>query len=367
MILMKIVSLFFLAIIIAAFAMTPWAQGGCSVGGCGGGDDSWAASAQSFMASDVPLVGVTANQNTMSSSFGTGSFQAGQTAGVAINKTVDGTVPDSSAIVGGAYVTPGSRNDLFPAPGMLKSLDALSEKDVVLDVSNHRYPGQAHIRGSVHVPAKSFLYENGTPRSVSELAAILGGAGVSSEDDVMVYSDSFASGEATAVLYMLRYLGHEDARALDGGLDNWIAASLPMETKENVRSPASYAARPRTELLADYDFVESGQAQMVDARSFQEYGKARIGNATFISPENVLEEGRLKPGAGLKDTFARLNASRTVVVYSDDLYGASVVWFALQLMGFDARIYIINEIPEMQKGHESMSLYRSSNNISLIN
>ena len=78
---------------------------------------------------------------------------------------------------------------------------------------------------------------------------------------------------------------------------------------------------------------------MVDARSFQEYGKARIGNATFISPENVLEEGRLKPGAGLKDTFARLNASRTVVVYSDDIYGASVVWFALQLMGFDARIY----------------------------
>jgi 3-mercaptopyruvate sulfurtransferase SseA len=28
-----------------------------------------------------------------------------------------------------------------------------------------------------------------------------------------------------------------------------------------------------------------------------------------------------------------LNASRTVVVYSDDIYGASVVWFALQLMG----------------------------------
>lgn len=26
--------------------------------------------------------------------------------------------------------------------------------------------------------------------------------------------------------------------------------------------------------------------------------KARIGNATFISPENVLEEGRLKDGGG---------------------------------------------------------------------
>jgi len=210
---------------------------------------------------------------------------------------------------------------------------------VVLDVSNHRSPGASHIRGGVNKPAKSFFYENGTVRRVSELAEILGKAGISHGDAVMVYSDSFGSGEATAALWAMRYLGHDDVRALDGGLDNWIAASLPLETKENVRSPVSYTASPRAELLADYDFVKSGQAQMVDARSFQDYGKSRIGNATFISPENLLEDGRLKAGTALKDTFARLNASRTVVVYSDDIYGASVVWYALQLMGFDARIY----------------------------
>jgi len=289
------------------------------------------------MNSDAPLVGVTANQNT--NSFSSGSFRAGQPVGEAVNKTVNNTVPSSIPSLSGVYVAPGSRADLFPAPGMLKSLDAISEKDVVLDVSNRHSSGQAHIRGSVNIPAKSFFYENGTLRNVTDLAAILGGAGISQEDAVMVYGDSFASGEATSVLFMLRYLGQENARALDGGLDNWIAASLPMETKENLRSPASYATRPRAELLADYDFVKSGQAQMVDARSFQDFGKASIGNATLINPENVLEEGRLKGGAGLKDTFARLNASRTVVVYSDDIYGASVVWFALQLMGFDARIY----------------------------
>jgi thiosulfate/3-mercaptopyruvate sulfurtransferase len=209
----------------------------------------------------------------------------------------------------------------------------------VLDVSGSRSPGQAHIRGSVNIPAKDFFYENGTLRSAADQAAILGKAGFSREESLMVYSDSFGSGEATAVLYSLRRLGHDDVRVLDGGLDNWIAASLPMETKENVHSPVSYTPLPRDELLADYDYVKSGQAQMVDARSFQEFGKSRILNATFISPENVLEGGRLKNGTDLRDTFARLNSSRTVVVYSDDIYGASVVWFALQLMGFDARIY----------------------------
>jgi 3-mercaptopyruvate sulfurtransferase SseA len=338
---MKVSLLFFLAIIIAASAMPSWAEGGCSVGGCGGGGESWTASAQAFMNSDVPLVGVTGNQNAKSSSFSSGSFQAGQPVGGAINKTktINSTISVSAPIVSGVYVAPGSRADSFPAPAMLKSLDAISEKDVVLDVSIRRSPGQAHIRGGVNIPAKSFFYENGTLRNVTDLAAILGGAGISQEDAVMVYSDSFGSGEATAVLFALRYLGQENIRVLDGGLDNWIAASLPLETKENLRSPASRAALPRAELLADYDFVKSGQAQMVDARSFQDFGKASIGNATFISPENVLEEGRLKGGAGLKDTFARLNASRAVVVYSDDIYGASVVWFALQLMGFDSRIY----------------------------
>jgi thiosulfate/3-mercaptopyruvate sulfurtransferase len=177
---------------------------------------------------------------------------------------------------------------------------------------------------------------------------ILGGAGVSSKDAVMVYSDTFSSGEATSVLWMLRYLGHEDVMALDGGVDNWIEASLPLETKENVRSPVSYVVNPRTELLADYDFVKFGQAQMEDARSFQEYGKARIGNATFISPENVLKEGRLKLGDGLKDTFARLNASRAIVVYSNDIYEASVVWFVLELMDYDARIYMWQDWEERE-------------------
>lgn len=335
MISMKVSLLLFLAIIVAISAMTQWGDGApCPVGGCGGGE-SWTASAEAFMNSDVPLVGVTANQNAGSSSLNKGSFQAGRPVGAAVNKTVT----SAASSIKGVYVAPGSRADSFPSPAMLKSLDAISEKDVVLDVSSRSSPGQAHIRGGINIPAKSFFYENGTLCSVTDLAGILGAAGISQEDAVMVYSDSFGSGEATAVLFALRYLGNDDARALDGGLDNWVAASLPLETKENVRSPVSYAALPRVELLADYDLVKSGQAQMVDARTFQDFGKASIGNATFISPEKVMEEGRLKAGADLKDTFARLNASRIVVVYSDDIYGASVVWFALQLMGFDARIY----------------------------
>jgi thiosulfate/3-mercaptopyruvate sulfurtransferase len=138
---------------------------------------------------------------------------------------------------------------------------------------------------------------------------------------------------------MLRYLGHEDVKALDGGLDDWIAASLPMETKENARQAAKFNPNLKTELLADYDYVKSGTANMVDARTFQEFGKARISNAVFIEPDHILENGRLKAGAELNDTFARLDRNKPVIVYSGDLMNASLVWYALQLMGFDSRVY----------------------------
>ena len=52
----------------------------------------------------------------------------------------------------------------------------------------------------------------------------------------MVHSDSSGSREATAVLCLLRYLGQEDARALDGGLNNRIAACLPSFGDEGERA-----------------------------------------------------------------------------------------------------------------------------------
>ena len=334
---------FILSILIAVSASAPLAHASCSVGGCGSGSDSWLESAQAFMNSDVPLVGATsaASANSINSnSISSGSFRAGEATGAAGAKTVSSTPNVASSSTSGAYVAPGSRADSFPKPDMLKSLDAIAEGDVVLDVSSSRAPGQAHIRGSINIPAKSFFYENGSLRNTTDPEAILGKAGVTQNDPLMIYSDTFGSGEATAALFALRHMGQDEVRALDGGLDNWIAASLPLETAENVRPPAKYIAGPaRSELLADYDYVLSGQAQMVDARTFQKFGKSRILNATFISPESLLEGGRLKNGTNLQDTFARLNASRPVVVYSDDIYGASIVWFALELMGFDARIY----------------------------
>lgn len=338
MIFMKTALFCFLAFLISSAAVQP-AEGGCSVGGCGGGE-SWTATAQSFMSSDVPIVGVTASDTARSDLAKSGSFKAGIDVGLPANRTANGTIPD----LAGVYVTPGSRDELFVAPEMLKPLDALSEDEVVLDVSNAESSGRSHLRGAINIPARSFFQENSTMRNARDLAGMLGRAGISRDDSVMVYSDTFASGEATAVLWALLCLGQESVRALDGGLDNWIGASLPLETKSNSLLTAEYVPGLSREFAADYYLVRSGDVQKVDARSIIDYGRDRIENATFICPDDVLLDGRLKPN--LNDTFARLNESRPVVVYSNDIYSASVVWFALKLMDYDASIRLWQEQQE---------------------
>ncbi|VVB68650.1 Putative thiosulfate sulfurtransferase [uncultured archaeon] len=316
---------------LVAMILMPSASAVCPLGGCGSsGNDAWLQSAQEFLSSDVPLAGL-----SQAGSVQTGSFQAGEPVGTAVKTTGSETVPK----VATDFVEPKSRTGLFPAGELLAPLESFSSRDVIVDVSNQRSEGEGHIKGAIGVPAKSFLLDDGSLRPVSDLAAILGAAGISQEDAVIVYSDSFSSGEATFVLWLLRYLGQDDVKALDGGLEDWIKASLPLETKKNVRSPANYSPSKGSELLASYDFVKSGAAQMVDARTFQDFGNARILKAYFINPEQVLESGKLKDAASLTDTFAKLDQKKPVEVYSNDYFSASLVWYALQLMGFDSRLY----------------------------
>jgi 3-mercaptopyruvate sulfurtransferase SseA len=322
-----------MAFLISSSAISLTAEAACSVGGCAGADNSWLTSAQSFINSDVSLVGVSASATAGSDVAYSRSFKAGPEVKSALNNSTKSIIP----ALAGVYVTPGSREELFLSPQMLKSLDALSGGEVALDVSSSYSFAQPHIRGAVNIPAKKFFQDHGRLRNASELAGLLGQAGISSSDSVMVYSDTFGSGEATAVLYALRCLGHDRAKTLDGGLDNWLGDSLPLESKENVRPPTSYIPGQPLEPPADYDLVRSGRVQVVDARSIMDFGSAKIDNATWISPESLLEEGRLK--ADLNNTFARLNTSQAVVVYSDDIFGSSLVWFALELMNYDARIY----------------------------
>ncbi len=225
------------------------------------------------------------------------------------------------------------------AKAMLIPISELSGNEILLDISEN---ATEHIAGSIAIDYTEFL--NGSiMRSESELAGMLGEAGISRQDPVVIYGECMPCGggpaPATFIYWIVRSLGQENVRVLDGTISDWASAGKPTAKETAILPAKTYAAQVNANLAADYDYVRSGSAQIVDARTMQEFGMGSIPGAINIPYENVLANGRIKDESRLAPVFAFLDKNRPVVVYTNTGLKASVVWFALTMQGFDARLY----------------------------
>lgn len=244
------------------------------------------------------------------------------------------------------------KNDPLPtqqaqAPQMMGSfaealapLSDATSRGTVLDISPS---STEYIAGAIHINYESFLNEDKQLKPVSEIARILGDAGISEDDPVLIYGECQPCGggpsAATYVYWIMKYLGHKDVRVLDGGIDDWVAAKLPTQNEPVVLSKKSYTPSIKPELLSTYDYVKSGVARIVDARTASEYDAGSITGSTNMPYDKVLDGKKITDEAALKKLFAGLGKDRPVVVYTNTGVKASMVWFALNTLGYDARLY----------------------------
>ena len=90
-------------------------------------------------------------------------------------------------------------------------------------------------------------------------------------------------------------------------------------------------------MIADYEYVKSGQAQIIDVRPFVEFGKGRIPGSIALDPTNVIKGDKIKNGNDLTNVFSRLDKEKPIVVYSDDYSRSALAAYALQLMGYQGQ------------------------------
>jgi thiosulfate/3-mercaptopyruvate sulfurtransferase len=241
------------------------------------------------------------------------------------------------------------RYDSFPNDDILKPMKSVSSSETVLDVSNGEGYAESHIKNAIHIPTKDFLDGEGNLKTTEELAKILGDAGVSIDDSIVVYGTSESSGEAEFAFLVLSYLGQKEVKLLDGNLADWKATGLPVEAQENKKPGVDYKPEVKSEIIAEYEYVKSGKAQIVDARPFVEFGKGRIPGSSAFDPANIIKGEKIKDGGDLSTVFDRLSKETPIVVYSSDYSRSSLVWYALQLMGYEASVYTWED----WKAHES--------------
>ncbi|MEX2251312.1 MAG: sulfurtransferase [Acidimicrobiia bacterium] len=130
-----------------------------------------------------------------------------------------------------------------------------------------------HIPGAIFVDLDTDLTSpQGDGRhplpSAAEFSRTLGRLGVGPSDEIVVYDD-MGGAVAARMWWMLRSIGHEGSRLLDGGLGAWIDAGLPVIDDETYRGSGEYPAVDGFTGVVNVDQLTG--RHLIDARAPERY------------------------------------------------------------------------------------------------
>lgn len=191
---------------------------------------------------------------------------------------------------------------------------------------------QGHLPDAVYLHLESHLSApEGAGRhplpARSDFAATMGALGFGNDDLVVAYDDR-GGAIAARLWWMLRDIGHERVRVLDGGIPAWIAAGHPLQSDIPVVTPATMTVRPSTTRTIDRETLAEtlGELTIIDTRSMERYRgdeepidpiAGHIPTAVNIPcEENIDTEGRFLPLRMLSARYRSVGAhGEDTVVY----------------------------------------------------
>ncbi|HEX7002595.1 MAG TPA: sulfurtransferase [Trueperaceae bacterium] len=184
------------------------------------------------------------------------------------------------------------------------------------------------------------------------LAGRLGELGIGNDDLVVAY-DAGNGMVASRLWWLLRYLGSDRVKVLDGGFAAWTDAGHPVTREVTEPSGARFEPRVRSEMAVDRDYVlrnlgVAGKV-LVDARAPQRYRgevepldpiAGHIPSAINIPFEGNLEGGRFRSSSQLRRRYETLADADEVVVYCGSGVSAAHDLLAMEEAGLEgAKLY----------------------------
>ena len=245
-----------------------------------------------------------------------------------------------------------------PEPGRLVIWDV--RWSATEPTQNHEAYRQGHLPGAVYVSMTSHLAGHGAPAAgrhplpdpakFTEAVRMLG---LNDEDTVVVY-DAVASSAAARAWWLLRYAGMTSVYVLDGGLDAWRGADLPLHAGEVLprigSAYLSWGKMPVVETDEVPAFVRE-DGILLDARAYERY----TGENEPIDPvaghipsaisapgsELTDEQQKFLPAEQLREKFAQygVNEDTAVTAYCGSGITASKTVLGLALAGLDGALY----------------------------
>jgi thiosulfate/3-mercaptopyruvate sulfurtransferase len=226
---------------------------------------------------------------------------------------------------------------------------------VVLDVSPLRAYQDRHIHGAIHVWWQDTMELNnsvyGTSLSTggtSARAQLLQDLGIDDSTMVVAY-DNDDNRWAARMIWFLRWLSHDAAAILDGGLDAWKAAGGSTESGSNdpaKRGTPTIASRSSVFLESSrlVPRLQAGQSQLLDVRTESEAhdnvnGLSKIGRipGSISFPwTNAVADHRLKPADQITALLSQagVTTAKPIILYARYGVEADHTWVVLKSIGY---------------------------------
>ncbi len=209
-----------------------------------------------------------------------------------------------------------------------------------------------HIPGAVHLDLWGVSLIDTTEAPLRAFMWMIGHLfslrGVTPERPVVVY-DRDSGIRAARAFWFLEYLGHPNARVLDGGFKAWTDERLPTTTEAVAPTPSAWHGTPNPSRLATIDQVRdrlgNPAVAIVDTRTDGEYfaevvrakrGGAVPGAVHLEWTRNLDADGRFKSKDELSAMYAEAGVTpdKEAITYCQGGYRAAHGYLALRILGY---------------------------------
>lgn len=203
----------------------------------------------------------------------------------------------------------------------------------------------SHIPNAVPFDLNRDLYEMapGGPRmkSPDAIAKILGERGIANDSTIVLY-DEGTGPLAGTVYWLLKYLGHDDVRVLNGGWHAWQQAHAPATQEVPQVQAVAYSARIDDTQHGTAEWIQENvdRADLVllDTRTDSEYYMGHIPGAVNLSFDEAIDftSQRLKGESVLRQQFESVGAvpGKEIVVYCGSGSRSAHSYFVLKALGY---------------------------------
>lgn len=268
-----------------------------------------------------------------------------------------GRVAPRSALAQETSVASPDAGDGYARPDLVIDAASLTDRRedpdmIVIALMPPEEFARGHIPGSLQLDWPTLEIIDTSDAAISqwraEMETRFAALGVTPNSTVVTYDG--ATLFATRPWWVLRYLGHQNTRVLNGGLAAWEQAGGAIATDVAPDTPAAtpalepFPATSRSQVLAQLEEVRESlddpNVALVDARTPEEYAQGHIPGAVNVNfPRNAAPDEPMvwRPQDEVRAMYAEVGVTpdKHVIPYCTTGVRSAVTFYTLRLIGYD--------------------------------